>query len=97
MTKEITWNNVKETTFAENDYFLVLVFKENHVFIEEKIPSVKVIRVEKEPNGVDKNGIGYLVVLPRLVFIDEECENRNENLRWPLQILLLHNMGTVVN
>ena len=97
MTKEITWNNVKETTFAENDYCLVLVFKENHVFIEEKIPSVKVIRVEKEPNGVDKNGIGYLVVLPRLVFIDEECENRNENLRWPLQILLLHNMGIVVN
>ena len=78
MTKEITWNNVKETTFAENDYFLDLVFKENHVFIEE-------------------NGIGNLVVLPRLVFIDEECENRNENLRWPLQILLLHNMGNIVN
>ena len=72
---------MKETTFAENAYFLVLVFKENHVFIEEESPPVKVIIVEKEPNGVDKDGIGNLVVLPRLVFIDEVCENCNENLR----------------
>ena len=40
---------MKETTFAENDYFLILVFKENHVFIEEEDnPSEKVIIVEEK-------------------------------------------------
>ena len=29
------WNKIKETKFTENDFFLVLVFKENLVLIEE--------------------------------------------------------------
>ena len=49
-------------------------FKENHVFIEEE-ESPSVIIVEKELDGFDVDGIGNLEDLPKLVFIDEECEN----------------------
>ena len=71
-----------------NYYFLVSVFKENHVFIEKNNPSEK----------VDKDGIANLVYLPRLVLVDEECENPNENLRWPLcdKCLTLFRMGGAV-
>ena len=31
--------------------------------------------VEEELDGIDIYGIGKLVDLPRLMFIDEECEN----------------------
>ena len=35
------------------------IFKENHVFIEEEDrPSDKVVIVEKELNGIDRDGIG---------------------------------------
>ena len=59
------------------------IFKENHVFIEEEDnPSDKVVMVVEELDcididveGVDIHGIGNLVDLPRLMFIDEECGN----------------------
>ena len=49
---------------------LSCIFKENHVCIEEDNPSYKVIMVEEKLDG-----IGNLVDLPRLMFIDEECGN----------------------
>ena len=43
------------------------ISKENHGFIEEEVnPSVKVVMVEEELDGIDINGIGNLVDLPRL-------------------------------
>ena len=52
------------------------IFKENLVFIEEEDnPSDKVVRDEEELDGIDINGIGNLVDLPRLMFIDEEFGN----------------------
>ena len=52
------------------------IFKENHVFIEEEDkPSEKVIMIEEELDVIDIDGIGNLVDLPMLMFIDEECEN----------------------
>ena len=52
------------------------IFKENHVFIKEKDnPSDKVVIVEVELYGIDVNGIGNLLNLPRLMFINEECGN----------------------
>ena len=50
---------------------LSCIFKENHVYIEEEDnPLYKVIMVDEKLDG-----IGNLVDLPRLMFIDEECGN----------------------
>ena len=52
------------------------VFKENHVFIEEKDNlSVKAVMVEEELDDIDMDGIGNLADLPRLMLIDEQCGN----------------------
>ena len=52
------------------------IFKENHVFIEEDDnPLDKVVTVEEELDGIDIYGIGNLVDLHRLMFIDEEYGN----------------------
>ena len=52
------------------------IFKENHVFIEEDDnPLDKVVTVKEELDGIDIDGIGNLVDLHRLMFIDEEYGN----------------------
>ena len=52
------------------------IFKENHVFIEEEDnPPDKVVMVKEELDGIDIDGIGDLVGLTRLMFIDEENGN----------------------
>ena len=57
------------------------IFKENHVFIEEKDnPSEKVVMVEEELDGTDIDDIGHLVDLPGLMLIDEECGNQTHIL-----------------
>ena len=69
------WSKIEETSFADNET-IKFIFKDIHVFIEEEDnPSDKVVTFEEELDGIDVNGIGNLVVLPRLIFIDEECEN----------------------
>ena len=50
-------------------------FKENHVLIEEDNPSGKTFIVEEELDGIDRDGIGNLEDLLRLLFINEECWN----------------------
>ena len=55
---------------------LSLILKENYVFIEEENnPLDKVGIFEEELYGIDIDGIGNLMDLARLLFIDEECEN----------------------
>ena len=52
------------------------IFEGNHVFIEEEDkPSDKFVMVEEKLDGIDIDGIGNLVDLPRLMFINEECGN----------------------
>ena len=48
-------------------------FEENHVFIEEGNPQINT--VEEEQDGTDIDGIGNLMDLPKLRFIDEEHRN----------------------
>ena len=57
-------------------------FKENHVFIEEEEnPSNKAVTVEEERDSIDISGTGNLwywkMNLPRLLLIEDECENVN--------------------
>ena len=46
------------------------IWEENHVFIEEDNPSDKVVTIEEELDAAEVDGIGNLVDLPRLMFID---------------------------
>ena len=46
------------------------IFEENHVFIEEDNLSDKVVTIEEELDDAQVDGIGNLVDLPRLMFID---------------------------
>ena len=47
------------------------IFDENHVFIEEETPQSKKV-------GIDIDGIGNIMDLPGLMFIDAECGNLKE-------------------
>ena len=49
--------------------------KKYYSFIEEGNPSEKVVLFEEELDGIDTDDNGNLEDSPRLVFIDEECEN----------------------
>ena len=53
------------------------IFEESHFFIEEDNPSDKVVTIAEELHAVEVDGIGNLVDLPRLMFMDEECRNFN--------------------
>ena len=56
-------------------FFPSFILKKTRAFIEEDNHSEKAVIVEEGLNGIDIDDIGNLEVLPRLVFIDEECEN----------------------
>ena len=49
------------------------IFEENHLSIEEDKPSDLFVTIEKELDAVEVDGVGNLVDLPRLMFIDYEC------------------------
>ena len=56
--------------------WLCFIFKEDHLFIEDEgKPSDKVVTVVKGPYGIDIDGIGNLLDLPRVMFINKEYEN----------------------
>ena len=46
------------------------IFEESHLFIEEDNPSDKVVTIAEELHAVEVDGIGNLVDLPRLMFMD---------------------------
>ena len=59
-------NKVKET-FSQIMRRSSSIFKENHIFIEEKDNrSDKVVMVEEELDGIDIDSVGNLVDLPSL-------------------------------
>ena len=73
----IILNKMEETTFTDNDSFLVLFSKKitrRQPFRKSRddIPSEKVVIVEEELNDMD---IGNLEDLPRLVSRNDKCEN----------------------
>ena len=51
------------------------ICKENHDFTEEDNPSGKVVIIGEELDAAEVDGIGNLVDLPRVMFID--CEYGN--------------------
>ena len=51
------------------------MFKEDHVLTEENNPSEKIVLVEEELDGIDRDDIVNLEDLLRLVLINEECAN----------------------
>ena len=55
-------------------YFSSFIFRENQDFNGEDNHSQKVVTVEEELDDTDIYEIGNLEDLPRLLFIDEECE-----------------------
>ena len=68
---------MEETTFTEFDlfHFSSFFFQKTGAFIEEDNPSEKNVIVEEGLDGIDIDDIGNLEDSPKLVFIDEECEN----------------------
>ena len=68
------WSKLQETTFASNETFKFYFGRKSRFYLRGK-PSNKVNAVEEEPYGIDIDGIGNLMDLPKLMFIDEECGN----------------------
>ena len=78
MKKEIgKWYDIKsKKLLSQIMACLCFIFKENHLFIEEEDnPSDKVVTVVEEPHGIDIDGIGNLLDLHRLIFINKEYRN----------------------
>ena len=59
------------------------IFEENHVFLEGETPQTKLLKLRKNQIKFIYiyiyiyiiYGIGNLIDLPRIIFIDEECGN----------------------
>ena len=52
------------------------IFEENHVFIEEENPQTELIQLRKNKMGLVQMVLEtYLMDLPKVMFIDEECGN----------------------
>ena len=68
------WSKIQETSFANNETFKFYFRRKSRFYWRGK-PSNKVNTVEEEQNGTDTDGIGNLMDLPKLMFIDEEYRN----------------------
>ena len=68
------WNKIQESSFANNETFK-FYFRRKSRFHWKRNPSNKVDTIEEELDGIDIYGIGNLMDLLRLIFIDEECGN----------------------
>ena len=51
----------------------LVLFSQKITLIAEENPPQKIVIVEEELNGINKDGIGNLENLLRLVLINEEC------------------------
>ena len=56
-------------------YVSSFIFKESHVSFAEDNPSETIVIVEEELDGIDRDDIGNLEDLLRLVLINGECGN----------------------
>ena len=70
----IIWSKIQETTFASNETLKFYFWRKSRFCWRGK-PSNKFDAVEQEQDGIDIDGIGNLMDLPKLMFIDEECGN----------------------
>ena len=68
------WSKIQETSFANNETFKFYFWRRSRFYWREK-SSNKVNTVKEEQDGINITGIGYLMDLPKLMFIDEECGN----------------------
>ena len=67
----IIWSKIQEASFANNEKLIIL--KKITFLLKREI--LKVNSVEEEQDGADIDGIGNLMDLPKLMFIDEDCGN----------------------
>ena len=68
------WSKIQETSFANNETFRFCFWRRPRFYWRGK-SSNKVNTVEEEQDGINITGIGNLMDLPKLMFIDEECGN----------------------
>ena len=68
------WRKIQETSFANNETLKFYFWRRSRFYWREK-SSDKVNTVEEEQDGINITGIGNLMDLPKLMFIDEECGN----------------------
>ena len=68
------WSKIQETSFANNETFRYCFWRRSRFYWRGK-SSNKVNTVEEEQDGINITGIGNLMDLPKLMFIDEECGN----------------------
>ena len=67
-------SKIQENTFASNETFKFYFSRKSRFYWKGK-PSNKVNAIKEEQDGIDIDGIGNLMGLPKLKFIDEECGN----------------------
>ena len=60
---------------SQINLFFLFYFQKIRAFMRGDNPSEKVVIIEEGLDGIDIDDIGNLEDSPRLVFIDEECEN----------------------
>ena len=75
------WSKMQETTFASNETFK-FYFSRKSCFYWRGKPSNNFNEVEEEQDGIDIDGIGNAMDLPKLMFIDEEYGNLKVPSRW---------------
>ena len=68
------WSEIQETPSVSNETFKFYFWRKSRFYWRGK-PSNKVNSVEEEQDGIDIDGVGNLVDLPKLTFIDEKCGN----------------------
>ena len=56
-------------------YFSSFIFKDHHVLVKLLNPSEKIVIVKEEIDSIDKDDIGNLEDLLRIVFTHKECGN----------------------
>ena len=68
------WSKIQETSFTNNETCKFYFWRRPRFNWRGK-SSNKVNTVEEEQDGINITGIGNLMDLPKLMFIDEECGN----------------------
>ena len=65
---------IQETSFANNETFKFYFWRRSRCYWRRK-SSNKVSTVGEEQDGINITGIGNLMDLPKLMFINEGCGN----------------------
>ena len=68
------WSKIQSTSFASNETFKFYFWRKSRYYWRGK-SSKKVNTVPEEQDRINIAGIGNLIDLPKLMFLDEECWN----------------------